>query len=102
MKIFKAFVSIKGSLKQETVSNLDKYIHRDERLPMLFKRMRDNGKKIFLLTNSDYIYTEKVMSYLFDMPLSEKCDWKSYFDYIVVDARFVSNSSEISKFLQTF
>ncbi|RWS31983.1 cytosolic purine 5'-nucleotidase-like protein [Leptotrombidium deliense] len=81
------WVHAKGSLKQETLNNLEKYVNRDDRLPLLFKRMRDNGKKIFLLTNSDYIYTDKIMTYLFDVPSAEKRDWKSYFDYIVCDAR---------------
>lgn len=49
--------------------------------------MRENGKKIFLLTNSEYPFTEKVMSYLFDVPSAKNRPWKFYFDYIVVDAR---------------
>lgn len=78
-----------GALKEETLNNLDKYVHKDERLPMLFHRMHDNGKITFLLTNSDYSYTEKIMSYLFDFPHLKKAnkDWKTYFDYILVDAK---------------
>jgi len=51
--------------------------------------MKDHGKKIFLLTNSDYKYTNGIMKYLFDFEeLGEnRGDWKSYFDLIVVDAR---------------
>lgn len=75
-------------MKQETVNNLEKYVIQDERLPMLFKRMREHGKKVFLLTNSDYRYTEKIMSYLFEKQgNSEKKEWKTFFDFIVVDAR---------------
>ena len=69
------------------MNNIDKYIERDVRLPLLLARMRENGKKTFLLTNSDYRYTEKVMSFLFDVPSAKGRQWKSYFDYIVVDAR---------------
>lgn len=72
-------------LKNETVDNLEKYVERDERLPLLLERMRDHKKIVFLLTNSDFAYTEKIMSYMFDFPSCR--DWKSYFDYIVVDAR---------------
>ncbi|XP_003744356.1 cytosolic purine 5'-nucleotidase [Galendromus occidentalis] len=72
-------------LKNETVDNLEKYVERDERLPLLLDRMKAHNKTIFLLTNSDFAYTEKIMSFLFDFPSCK--DWKSYFDYIVVDAR---------------
>ncbi|OQR68124.1 cytosolic purine 5'-nucleotidase-like [Tropilaelaps mercedesae] len=73
-------------LKNETVDNLEKYVERDERLPLLLERMRAHGKTVFLLTNSDFAYTERIMTFLFDFPSSKK-NWKTYFDYIVVDAR---------------
>ncbi len=75
-------------LKDQTVNNMEKYIERDLRLPLLLDRMHENGKKTFLLTNSDYRYTEKVMSFLFDVPSAKGRHWKTYFDYIVVDARY--------------
>uniref|UniRef100_A0A673NPI6 Cytosolic purine 5'-nucleotidase n=1 Tax=Sinocyclocheilus rhinocerous TaxID=307959 RepID=A0A673NPI6_9TELE len=48
--------------------------------------------KVFLVTNSDYKYTDKIMTYLFDFPHGPKAGtphrpWQSYFDVIVVDAR---------------
>ncbi|KAG0433123.1 hypothetical protein HPB47_020210 [Ixodes persulcatus] len=49
-------------------------------------RMRAHDKKLFLLTNSDYAYTAKIMQYLFDFPNTKHRSWESYFDYIVVDA----------------
>ncbi|KAM7289660.1 cytosolic purine 5'-nucleotidase [Ixodes scapularis] len=75
-----------GQLKTETVNNLDKYLEKDERLPLLLDRMRAHDKKLFLLTNSDYAYTAKIMQYLFDFPNTKHRSWESYFDYIVVDA----------------
>ena len=60
---------------------------RDERLPLLFERMREHDKKIFLLTNSDYQYTDKIMDFLFGVKSANGRKWTEYFDYIVVDAR---------------
>ena len=54
---------------------------------MLFQRLRDNNKKLFLLTDSDYSYTNEIMTYLFDVESANNKDWKSFFDYIGVDAR---------------
>lgn len=76
-----------GELKKETVDHIDEYVIRDEKIPQLFDRMRENGKKMFLLTNSDYKYTDQIMSYLFSLPSCQSRSWTSYFDFIIVDAR---------------
>ncbi|CAM1317234.1 NT5C2 (predicted) [Pycnogonum litorale] len=82
----------KGDLKQKTIDNKELYIQKDKRLEMLLTRLRQHGAKLFLLTNSDFHYTNNVMSYLLDVPADNESgkaakDWKSYFDFIVVDAR---------------
>ena len=70
--------------------------------------MHENNAKVFLLTNSDFTYCDvskflqnfnlnifqnivfmyfkKVMGYLLNDD-EKQINWKSYFDYIVVDAR---------------
>lgn len=81
-----------GSLKSETLANREKYIAKDPRIPRLLYRMRKAGKQTFLLTNSDYTYTNEVMTFLCDcgeapeegVPLPK---WKDLFDLILVDAR---------------
>ncbi|XP_043193130.1 cytosolic purine 5'-nucleotidase-like isoform X2 [Amphibalanus amphitrite] len=79
------WVHMKGDLKKHTVASIDDYVHRDERLPMLLDRLRENGVKTFLLTNSEFWYTEAIMTFLLNFDSSRS--WRSYFDYIVVDAR---------------
>lgn len=83
-------------MKKKTVENLDYYVKKDKRLPILLNRIRESGGRAFLLTNSDYTFTDKIMTFLFDFdenPLGEGSkvenwkDWKSYFYTIVVDAR---------------
>lgn len=86
------WVHEKGDLKLKTVENMEEYVVKDERLPMLLYRMRESGVKVFLLTNSEYWYTEKIMTYLFDFPTGPRAgdphrNWKTYFDCIVLDAR---------------
>lgn len=68
------------------------YVKKDERLPTVLSRIRESGAKLFMLTNSDYTYTNEIMTYLFDFPHGATPDephrdWKTYFDVIVVDAR---------------
>ncbi|XP_058830579.1 cytosolic purine 5'-nucleotidase isoform X2 [Topomyia yanbarensis] len=86
------WVHLYGDLKKKTLENLDEYVKKDERLPMVLSRIRESGAKIFLLTNSDYNFTNRIMTFLFDFPHGAKPedphrDWKTYFDTIVVDAR---------------
>ncbi|GFO30631.1 cytosolic purine 5'-nucleotidase [Plakobranchus ocellatus] len=77
-----------GPLKTETVKDVEKYVVKDERLPTLLTRLRLRGKKVFLATNSDYKYTNKVMNYLFDTESNaDKHEWVSFFDFVVVDAK---------------
>ncbi|PWA16955.1 hypothetical protein CCH79_00012740, partial [Gambusia affinis] len=85
------WVHFKGTLKEKTVENLEKYVVRDGKLPLLLSRMNEVAK-IFLATNSDYKYTDKIMTYLFDFhhgpkPGTAHKPWQSYFDLILVDAR---------------
>ncbi|XP_049542913.1 cytosolic purine 5'-nucleotidase isoform X2 [Anopheles darlingi] len=86
------WVHIYGDLKKKTLENLEQYVKKDERLPMVLSRIRESGAKVFLLTNSDYNFTDRIMTFLFDIPHGAKPnephrDWKTYFDTIVVDAR---------------
>ncbi|XP_043091588.1 cytosolic purine 5'-nucleotidase isoform X4 [Puntigrus tetrazona] len=85
------WVHFKGTLKEKTVENLEKYVVKDGKLPLLLSRMNEVAK-VFLATNSDYKYTDKIMTYLFDFPHGPKHGtphrpWQSYFDLILVDAR---------------
>ncbi|XP_055871726.1 cytosolic purine 5'-nucleotidase-like isoform X1 [Biomphalaria glabrata] len=76
-----------GDLKSSTMANLEKYVHKDDRLPILLDRIRQIGAKTVLITNSGYEYTDKIMTYLLDFP--EKYGsrhWTSYWDCVVVDA----------------
>ncbi|XP_071570327.1 cytosolic purine 5'-nucleotidase isoform X2 [Temnothorax nylanderi] len=86
------WIHLHGDLKSKTIENLDEYVKKDERLPMFLTRIRESGARVFLLTNSDYVFTDKIMTYLFDFPHGARPDephrnWKTYFDTIVVDAR---------------
>ena len=76
-----------SSLKTTVMADLDKYIKKDERLPLLFDRMRKAGKKIFLLTNSEYFYTNAVMAYLLDKSIDGYEKWTDFFDIIITNGQ---------------
>ncbi|VVC33953.1 Hypothetical protein CINCED_3A008224 [Cinara cedri] len=86
------WIHVHGDLKERTIQNISDYVTKDPRLPMFLARIRDSGAKVFLLTNSDYRFTNMIMTYLFDYPhgaseTEPHRDWQTYFDIVVVDAR---------------
>lgn len=76
-----------GSIKGEITAALADYIVQDRELAPTLHRFRSAGRRLFLLTNSGFPYTDCVMSYLLDGQLSNYPSWRSYFDVIVVDAK---------------
>jgi hypothetical protein len=81
------WVHFNSEMKQTILDNLDIYVDKDERAPQMLKELRAADRKTFLLTNSDYPYTNGIMSYLLGK------DWTSYFDivgkiYIVQNSRY--------------
>lgn len=72
------WIHLHGDLKTKTIENLDEYVKKDERLPMFLTRIRESGAKVFLLTNSDYVFTDKIMTYLFDFPHGARVRFLSF------------------------
>ncbi len=76
-----------GTILDEVTSNLPRYIDRDTLLAPTLHKLRSAGKKLFLLTNSRWSYTEKVMTYLLGDAMAEYPSFRHYFDVIVVAAQ---------------
>jgi len=89
-----------GSLKAEITSNLSTYIEKDPLLPKTLFHFIRGQKKLFLLTNSEYYYTEAILSYLLNGEIPGYENWQDYFDFIVVSARkpaFFSKEAKLDR-----
>ncbi len=75
-----------GSIKDKVLAYPERFFNRDRYLPTALVRLLDAGKSLFLLTNSDYLYTSKVMSYVLDNANPSFPSWKDYWDIILVGA----------------
>jgi 5'-nucleotidase len=75
-----------GSIVSTIANDPERYLARDPDLAPTFHKLRSAGKKLFLLTNSQPDYTEKVMSYLFDGSREGYPSWRAFFDIIVTAA----------------
>ena len=75
-----------GSMKETVRAALPDFIQTDPHLAETLHKLRSSGKRLFLLTNSAWDYTDPVMSHLLDGRLAAYPSWRSYFDIIVVAA----------------
>ncbi|XP_077593386.1 5'-nucleotidase, cytosolic II, like 1 isoform X2 [Stigmatopora nigra] len=83
------FIHDTGILKEKTIRNIDKYIIQDPNIIVLLTRIKKVAK-VFLATNSDYRYTDAVMTYLLENSAKfgdSTESWRSFFDLIVVDTK---------------
>jgi HAD superfamily 5'-nucleotidase-like hydrolase len=76
-----------GSLKTELKRDLGRFIVPDPELAPTLHKLRSGGKKLFLLTNSLWDYTDEVMKHLLDNRLPEYPSWRGYFDCVVTGAQ---------------
>lgn len=53
----------KAGLKQIVISDVSRFVEKDDRIGQLLTQLRNSGRKTFLLTNSDYTFT-KVKNFL--------------------------------------
>jgi 5'-nucleotidase len=75
-----------GTILDEVATNLPHFVHRDPSLAPTLHKLRSAGKKLFLLTNSRWAYTEKMMTYLLGGAMSEYPTWRNFFDVVIVAA----------------
>ena len=88
-----------NSLKKIIRADISRYIFKDEELGPALHKLRSGGKKLFVLTNSLWDYTNAVMSYLLDGVLPEYPSWRNYFDFIVTGGSKPGFFSEQRPFL---
>jgi 5'-nucleotidase len=76
-----------NSLKRIVKRDLPRFLVKDLELGPALHKLRSGGKKLFLLTNSFWDYTEEVMTFVLDGVLPEYPSWRNYFDVIITGAQ---------------
>jgi HAD superfamily 5'-nucleotidase-like hydrolase len=77
---------MEGQLKAEIMEHPDRFVDLDPDVPLALLDQKHAGKKLLLITNSDWIYTRTMMSYAFDRFLQPSMTWRDLFDVIIVSA----------------
>lgn len=74
-----------GALKAEIVADPDRFCDLDPGTARTLMDQRLAGKRLLLITNSDWTYTSAMMSYAFDRHVPSG-SWRDLFDMVVVAA----------------
>lgn len=76
---------MEGQLKEEIVAAPDTFVEADPDTVLALLDQKHAGKKLMLITNSEWSYTKAMMSHGFDRHLGGK-GWRSLFDVVIVAA----------------
>jgi HAD superfamily 5'-nucleotidase-like hydrolase len=89
---------MEGQLKAEISQDPDRFVELDTEIPLALLDQRQAGKKLLLITNSEWDYTRSMMEYAFDKFLPSGMTWRELFDIVIVSARkpaFFSTQSPV-------
>ncbi|KAL2338878.1 hypothetical protein Fmac_013324 [Flemingia macrophylla] len=78
---------VEGRLKSEIMSKPELFVEPDPELPLALLDQKEAGKKLLLITNSDFLYTDKMMKHSFNRFLPNDMGWRDLFDIVIVSAR---------------
>jgi HAD superfamily 5'-nucleotidase-like hydrolase len=76
-----------GSLKNVITSDLSRYIRLDPELRTVLEEFRRTGKKLFLVTNSEWGYADTLLTHLLGRGKGAPSHWSELFHAVIVEAR---------------
>ena len=75
-----------GSLKAGILADLPQYLPLDPELILALRRLALGGRKLLLITNSEWYFTNAICQRLFHQALPGLDDWREIFDLVIVSA----------------
>lgn len=75
-----------GSLKGQVKKNVKKYIVPDQDIVTALERFKKHGKKLWVITNSDYEYSKLLLDYTINPFLKDHKHWSELFNLVVTAA----------------
>ncbi len=89
---------LEGELKEDITRDPDRYVELEPETALALLDQHHAGKRLLLITNSEWSYTRSIMEYAFDQFLPDGMTWRDLFDLIIVSARkpaFFSTNSPV-------
>lgn len=75
-----------GSLKGQVKKNVKKYIVQDPDIVTALERFKTHGKKLWVITNSDYEYSKLLLDYAITPFLKTNKSWSDLFNLVITAA----------------
>lgn len=88
---------MEGALKAEIIQDPDGFLVPDPEIVQTLTDQRAAGKKLLLITNSEWAYTKFMMHYAVDPYCPDGTTWRDLFDVVIVSAakpRFFAGSDQ--------
>ncbi|MBN2191425.1 MAG: HAD-IG family 5'-nucleotidase [Polyangiaceae bacterium] len=80
-------VHLLDQLKAEIMDDPDRFVELDPELPLALLDLKHAGKRLLVITNSEWTYTQAMLSYVLDAFLPGSMTWRDLFDLVFVGAR---------------
>ncbi|HEX9082180.1 MAG TPA: HAD-IG family 5'-nucleotidase, partial [Holophagaceae bacterium] len=91
---------LEGHLKAEIAAAPDRYVVPDPDAALTLLDQKAAGKKLLLITNSEWGFTTRMMTHAFDRFLPAGTTWRQLFDLVIVSARKPAFFTERSPFFE--
>lgn len=78
---------MEGRLKAEIIENPDRFVVLEPETALALLDQYHAGKKLMLITNSEWQYTVSMMDYTFNRFLPNGMTWRNLFELVIVGAR---------------
>ncbi|MBI2376982.1 MAG: HAD-IG family 5'-nucleotidase [Deltaproteobacteria bacterium] len=75
-----------GQLKAEIIADPDRFVVLDPEVPLALLDQKEAGRKLLLISNSEWAFSKAILSYAFDRYLNGN-RWEKLFDLVIVEAK---------------
>ena len=72
-----------GTLKSILKANFSEYVQRDPKAAPTLELLKKYGKKLMIITNSDYAYSRILLDYALNPFLTKYKNWQELFDLVI-------------------
>lgn len=78
---------MEGRLKEKIIAHPGRFVNLDPEMPLTLLDQKRAGKKLLLITNSEWSYARPMLAYAFNEFLPGEMTWRDLFDLSIVGAR---------------
>jgi HAD superfamily 5'-nucleotidase-like hydrolase len=75
-----------GMMRNEILKDPARYVVEDAEIPLTLLDQKHAGKKLMLITDSEWEFVGNIMAYAFDPHLPDGMTWRDLFDLVIVSA----------------